>query len=373
MARSLAFIFALLVVAVRADIIGVTDTDTGTIRTNTPPVAGPVKQIAIQNGVLTFDSSHFSDAFSDTDGGTFSGIKVTNLPTHGRLAFQGSTVFVGETISSNFLGALAYYGDDFYGRDTGMTYKTYDGTAYSTNDAVVTIVVNARPVMKQVNLWVNEGDCMPFYAKPFVQQYSDPFFGDGFSGIQLIESGLGALTDGCQKNRNPFLNLIELKDGCLRYCTPGPDFYGNDYFRYKAYDGYDYSKTAVAHVTVNAYPYADCINIRVALGSNHVFTFAEFARGFHDRFGGLYDGLERPVLVGIRLTGLPANGNLFYSGRRLTENDLDFTIASLNIGKLVFRSTSQGRDYSMQFRVSDGYAWSRNTADVHINVFSNNQ
>jgi VCBS repeat-containing protein len=127
---------------------------------------------------------------------------------------------------------------DFNGTDT-FTYKANDGLADS-NVATVTITVtpvNDAPVANEDSYTTYED----------VQKFVPADFGVLANDTDPDGDILTVVLVGTPETAHGYIALVQ--DGSFMY-TPNPDFYGEDSFIYKAYDGTYYSAEVTVTITV---------------------------------------------------------------------------------------------------------------------------
>jgi len=189
---------------------GLKDTDTLTVRVNTPP---EVKDMNLT--ILKDTSINFELNVTDDDGDTIVSFPINTSPSHGILS--GSDTNITYTPDANYTGI-----------DT-FTYKAYDGIDYSNEATVtITIVPPATAVHDDFNTTYNtllNGNVLD---------------NDLGKGILITE------------NTSPTHGLLHLlPDGEFSY-QPNIEFDGNDTFTYTIKG--DFNNTSTATVSIFVYP-----------------------------------------------------------------------------------------------------------------------
>ena len=161
---------------------------------------------------------------SDVDGDSLTAVLVS-APANGALTVNADGSF---TYAPNA---------NFFGSDS-FTYKANDGSLDS-NVATVSIAINPvndAPVATNDSYSVNEDSTLNV-AIPGVLGNDSDVDGDSLSAVLVSGPASGSLT----------LNA----NGSLSY-TPNANFFGNDSFTYRAFDGSASSSVATVSITVNA-------------------------------------------------------------------------------------------------------------------------
>ena len=213
---------------------------------NVKPEAQPDSYETPLETKLIVDAEHGVLANDDDDDGDLLTAVLVASPAQGYLDFETDGSF-------EYTPAAGYVGNVYF------TYRASDGTLTS-NPAQVTIVVTG-------------GDNTPPVANP--DSYETPF------ETQLIVTAeYGVLANDYDDDGDtltasqlgvPAHGIVTLySNGGFTY-TPDADYTGQDQFSYRAYDGTDYSLTAVVTITItggdneepeaNADSYATDINI----------------------------------------------------------------------------------------------------------------
>jgi len=132
-------------------------------------------------------------------------------------------------------GSFTYTPDaDFFGEDS-FTYKAFNGELYSE---VVTVAITITPV--------NDS---PVAAADTYTTDEDVELGVAAPGVLSNDTDDGPITAVLETDvANGTLLLVA--DGSFTY-TPDADFFGEDSFTYKAFDGELYSQVVNVNVTVN--------------------------------------------------------------------------------------------------------------------------
>ena len=101
---------------------------------------------------VAFASDDFATHYSDSDGDPLLEVMFATLPAHGRLTLHGGEISVAQSVYIDDLNQIVYLPDlNWYGEDS-FAWKGYDGTAYSADTALVTLLIspeNDSPFVNQ--------------------------------------------------------------------------------------------------------------------------------------------------------------------------------------------------------------------------------
>jgi hypothetical protein len=107
-----------------------------------PSVSGFSKQ-GLWNQALNLTSSEFTGHFSDVDGDALDKVKITSLPLHGTLRYDGALVSIGQEIPHDNLSKLSFQPDQGWEGTTIVKWNGSDGREYATTDAVIDLTISS--------------------------------------------------------------------------------------------------------------------------------------------------------------------------------------------------------------------------------------
>ncbi|MCP1620900.1 putative secreted protein (type I secretion substrate) [Pseudomonas sp. SLBN-26] len=322
----------------------------------------------------------------DSDSGSFTAIKVTQLASNGVLTLNGVAVTLNQVISLSDINAnkLVFVPD---GNENGAPYATFkyqvsDGTTFS-NAATVTInvtAVNDAPVAVDDNLTTAEDTSLTITTTALFGSDGTGPLNDSdvdsasFTTIritQLASDGVLKL-NGVAVTLNQVISLADITAGKLVFVPDGNEN-GSPYatFQYQVSDGSLYSNTAtvtIAVTPVNDAPVA--VNDTFSTSEDTAVTITSAGLFGSDGTGPVNDSdIDSGSFTAIRITQLASDGVLKLNGVAVTLNQV-ISAADIDAGKLVFvpDGNENGTPYAtFQYQVSDGSAYS-NVATVTINV-----
>ncbi len=240
--------------------------------------------------------------------------------------------------------------------------------------------VNEAPSSSDNEVTTDEDVDYDFATSDFV--FSDPDAGDELAGI-LVKSlpasgqlyvdtdGDGEIDAGEEVNDEDVIPKTDLDNNRFKF-KPVTNENGNDYttFNFKVNDGsLDASSENTITIDVdpvNDEPTASNESVTTDEDTEHTFASSEFDNNYND--------IDGDVFAGIKITGLPANGRLYYNSIELTLVDLDFVIALADISNLSYipAEDEYGNSYTnFNFKVFDGtdysidYSMTINVTDVN--------
>ncbi|WP_237149744.1 DUF5801 repeats-in-toxin domain-containing protein [Metapseudomonas otitidis] len=322
----------------------------------------------------------------DSDSGSFTAIKVTQLASNGVLTLNGVAVTLNQVISLSDINAnkLVFVPD---GNENGAPYATFkyqvsDGTTFS-NAATVTInvtAVNDAPVAVDDNLTTAEDTSLTITTTALFGSDGTGPLNDSdvdsasFTTIritQLASDGVLKL-NGVAVTLNQVISLADITAGKLVFVPDGNEN-GSPYatFQYQVSDGTLYSN--VATVTIAVTPVNDApvaVNDTFSTNEDTAVTITSAGLFGSDGTGPVNDSdIDSGSFTAIRITQLASDGVLKLNGVAVTLNQV-ISAADIDAGKLVFvpDGNENGTPYAtFQYQVSDGSAYS-NVATVTINV-----
>lgn len=124
------------------DVGGLSTLQDYTLIVDTRPGVSNTQVVMHEDEIHNLPSSFFSNLFSDADNDGLTKIQITSLPKNGNLFLRNSNVAVDTEIEQSSLSELKYTPDtDFSGKDT-LSWKGFDGLAYSTSSAKIMYTIN---------------------------------------------------------------------------------------------------------------------------------------------------------------------------------------------------------------------------------------
>ncbi|WP_417388446.1 Ig-like domain-containing protein [Gimesia sp.] len=301
------------------------------------------------------------------------GVRITTLPANGSLELNGSAVNAGDLISiddiSNglleFIPAENENGTGY----TSFEFKVNDGTVDSDAANTLTInvtAVNDAPESSDKTVTTLEDVTYTFQVSDFA--FDDVDGGDVLVGVRIttLPAAGTLLLNGSAVTADDVINVSDISGGLLTF-VPAENENGTGYtsFEFKVNDGTvdsDAANTMTVNVTaVNDAPESSDKTVTTLEDVTYTFQVTDFA--FSDVDGG-------DVLVGVRITTLPANGSLELNGSAVNAGDL-ISIDDISNGLLEFipAENESGTAYtSFEFKVNDGTddAVSSNTMTIDV-------
>ncbi len=145
---------------------------------NAPTVSGLTASTG-EDATLTFSSSHFTSRFNDADGHALATVMITSLPANGTLTLDGRTVTLNQTLGTSDLGRLKYVPAANWNGTDSFGWNGFDGNAYASAGATVTITVGA----------VNDAPTLNASALPYLDGVAEDV-GDGGGNAGTLVSTL---------------------------------------------------------------------------------------------------------------------------------------------------------------------------------------
>jgi hypothetical protein len=323
------------------------------------PVVSDISQTLRHNTPYTFPLAAFTNAFSDADA-ALTNIKVTALPSHGTLTFNGTAVALDQVISVSSLSQLLfrpaanYTGTDAFGWNGGI------GEVFADTPAQVNLdVQNVAPTVGNVTVSAKKNAPTAFTLSNFTTSFLDADSGDSLQAIRITSLPAAGLL---KLNALPvaFNQVIAASDIPNLSYTPGSAAVTSDSFTWEASDGSLFA-TASAAVTlsiVNAAPSLSNISLSTARNTRLSFKTSTFTAAFHDADPG--DSLSFVSL------SLPTYGTLSLAGVPIVNSQI---IPLSQLGKLTYKPNSgfAGTD-TVFWNSSDGTGTASNIASLSILV-----
>ena len=342
------------------DVTAVNDLPTGTDNTVT----------ATEDTAFVFATANFG--FADVETDQLQSITVTTLASRGTLALNGSTVTLGQSISSDDIAAgtltftpLANANGTGY---DSFQFTVNDGVADSLASATMTIdvtAVNDLPTATDNTVTATEDTAFVFAPVNF--GFIDIDTADVLQGITVTTlSSTGTLAlNGTAVTVDQSISHDDIFEGALTF-TPLKDGNGIGYdsFNFTVNDGVSDSlvpSTLTIDVTaVNDLPTATDNTVTATEDTALVFVLADF--GFTD--------VETDQLQSITVTTLNSTGTLLLDGSAVTIGQT-ISQSDISAGALTFTplANDNGAGYdSFAYTVNDGVADSLTSATMTIDV-----
>ena len=284
----------------------------GVTAENDPPTGMDFKVAVGEDTTHTFSTAEF--VFADIDGDSFSGVRITALPSRGRgtLEIDGRAVRRNELIGRAEIeeGKLGFTpaADGSGAAYANFRFRVHDGRIDSLLLYVMTVDVtpaNDPPSAANGSVTTAEDTAYAFSADDF--GFDDPDPGDQLASVKIVNlPAAGELVlDDTAVAENDEVPRTSIDSSSLEY-RPPPNVHGAPYasFRFKVSDGTAESAesyaVAIAVQPRNDAPAAADSKIVTAEDTAHVFSAADF--NFAD--------VDGDSLFKVRIVTLPAFGVL---------------------------------------------------------------
>ncbi len=133
-----------IVTLVVTDSDGSIDSITHTVSVeNVAPIIDNSSKSGIEDNTLTFSKTDFTDNYNDVIIDELNKIKITNLPEHGVLKINETTININDEIINTSLSAITYVPDENWNGSTSFDWQASDGVDYSL---IGTLTINISPV-----------------------------------------------------------------------------------------------------------------------------------------------------------------------------------------------------------------------------------
>ncbi|MEQ9439569.1 MAG: tandem-95 repeat protein, partial [Cyclobacteriaceae bacterium] len=203
------------------------------------PVLSEVSKEGEEDLPVAFAATDFTDQFSDADGEVLTKIQIVSLPENGVLYLNGVAVAVNDEIPVAQLEQLTFEPNANFNGTDAFSWNGFDGTAYATDPAAVTLTVGAvadgSPVAAPATFTVstdgaiNDGTLADFVTDP-----------EG-SGLDFNPELITAPANG---------TLTLNSDGTFTY-VPDAGYIGEDSFTYQVCDRSTPEQCVSGTATVN--------------------------------------------------------------------------------------------------------------------------
>ncbi|KZK74535.1 MAG: hypothetical protein A3K90_02100 [Pelodictyon luteolum] len=327
--------------------------------------------------------------YTDVDGDSVAGVKISSLPSAGSLEYSadGSTwmaVSAGQEISTESIdgGRLRFVpeagasGDDY----ASIGFEVYDGAAYSEGGYVLSVDINTLPSSTDDSVTTDEDVAYAFTLEDF-GAFSDAD-GDVLAAVKISTLPTGGTleysSDGVAWETVPLdqeISTSDIEAGRLRY-TPPADLNGTPYttIGFQVSDGSSYSSSDYT-LTVNV----TSVNDVPTSTDDSVTTEEDVAVLLAVSDLGSFTDVDGDLLAGVRITTLPVAGTLEYSSDGTTwtavSDSQEISTSDIEAGRLRYTPVADayGVPYaSLGFEVYDGVAYSSSEYTLTLNVSSVN-
>ena len=343
---------------------------------NDPPTAAHGTVTTNEDTDHAFAATDFS--YADTDNDALASVKITGLPAAGTgtLTLDGTAIAdtdLPKTVpAADLTASKLKYTPPADANGTGyasFTFKVNDGTADSAAEYTMTIDVTSvnDPAEGDVSIVgpAQEGETLAatfFFSDPndggidndsYTYQWKR-YAADG----TIFEADIGEDSDEYTLTASEVGKTVKVAitflDGDLNTET-------------RLSPAYPASGTVVAAPVVNTPPTASDGTVTTNEDTDHAFAAADFS----------YADSDSDALASVKITGLPAAGELTLDGTAIADTDLPKTVAATGLAedKLKYSppADANGTGYaSFTFKVNDGTADSAAEYTMTINVTSVN-
>ncbi len=314
------------------------------------------------SGVLAFSQAQFAAAFSDPDEGlALQTVKITSLPQHGVLTFQGQPVTVGQEIAVAAASDLSYTADSGYAGQDSFSWNGKDQHWYAPADASVLLSRRIDTSVSSFDKSLDQDSSLLFTQTDFTAAYQDPDDGNPLVNVRIEWlPTCGALTlDGSAVSAGQEIPAAQLS--LLQY-TPDSHYVGDDNFGWNATDAYGYSAApAQVNLGVNWVNDNEVEDVSGWLVKDASLSFqgTQFVNAFSDAD-------EANPLVRIKITSLPSSGTLTLASVAVTV-DQEIEVGALS--QLVYSPSADyvGTD-SFGWNGADGHGYAAAAATVQLTV-----
>ncbi len=320
-----------------------------------------ISETVRHNTLTTFNLVDFTNAFTDTNGGSLTEIEFTTLPVNGTLALSGVSITIDQVINTTDLANLTYSPDpDYIGSDV-IGWNGSDGVSFADDPANINInVEDALPTVGNVVKFVATNTATAFQASDFNSGFTDPDLGDNNvpQAIQItsLPTQGTLLFSGSPVTVGQAIFIGQISN--LVY-TPPANFTGSDSFGWNASDGNELAATSAdVNVIIQAAPTVSNITEVAHHNTALSINLSDFNNAFADTSGG--------TLTQIEFTSLPTNGTLELNGVMVT---VDQVISTADVPNLSYipNSNYTGPDV-IGWNGSDGDLSAAAAANINIDV-----
>jgi Ca2+-binding RTX toxin-like protein len=332
---------------------------------NDAPTLTPVTKTGNEDTDIAFADTDFTAAFSDIDGDSLSQIKITSLPTNGRLKLSGIDVTVNQEIATADLGNLTFTPNADFNGNTSFNWNGFDGISYADADASVNLSIsslNDAPTLTPVTKTGNEDTDIAFADTDFTAAFSD-IDGDSLSQIKITslpDNGTLKLS-GIDVTVNQEIATTDVGNLTL---TPDADFNGEIRFNWNGSDGQSYAANdgtfTLGIGSTNDAPTLTNVSKSGNKDNEILLSADDFIQAFSD--------VDLDSLFQVKITSLPEKGTLQLNGNPVTVNQ-EITTDQLN--QLSFTPDAEfNGNTSFGWNGSDGTTYASASASVHLAIGS---
>jgi ELWxxDGT repeat protein len=112
---------------------------------NDLPTLSNVSKSGDEDRVIKFGLSDFSSKFTDVDGNALNRIRITSLPSNGKLMLGAADVTLNQEIAAAEIANLNFVPDANFSGTVSFGWNGFDGSAYATANSTVSITINPTP------------------------------------------------------------------------------------------------------------------------------------------------------------------------------------------------------------------------------------
>jgi len=331
---------------------------------NDQPTIGEIYVTGVENGIIVFNATYFTDAFDDVDGNSLTKVKIVSLPLNGLLKLSGMAIAAGEEITADNLSNLSFIPDANWKGSTSFNWNGSDGITYAATNSLVQIAItalpNTPPVISDITKSTIEDQILTFAVTDFTNAFTDA---DGNSLIKIRILRLPA--DGTLKLAGtaiiPGQEILTSELANLTF-DPGANINGTTFFRWNGFDGTTYAriprKVNITITPVNDLPTLSNIYKSSQEDNNIIFDASDFTRAFADADGN--------TLTKIIILTLPSNGVLYHSGFLVNAGQ---EITNTTLSDLVFVPNADWHgSTSFSWNGFDGSAYATTSGLVSLSV-----
>jgi gliding motility-associated-like protein len=295
---------------------------------NDAPLVSAFTATGTEDTRLYLTQADFTTHFSDVDANSLSKIKFTTLPTQGTLMLVNAAIAQDQEIAFADIVNLNFAPNANWNGSTTCQWTGWDGTAYATTAATITININSVndvPSLSPIIKSGNEDESISFTSTNFTDAFLDV---DGTLGKIKITSlpNNGKLKlSGIDITLNQEVNNANI--GQITF-VPTLNWSGATSFLWNGSDGAAYALAdATVGITINAVndvPTVSNFSLNGTEDTPLSFTSTNFTSSFTD---------VESTLVKIKLVSLPSNGQLKLNGTVLA---VDAEIAVDDLASLAY-------------------------------------
>lgn len=339
------------------------------------PIEPAVKDISksgVEGVAVSFTVDDFRKRFMRQNnlplGKKLQAVRIVTLPdvSHGLLSLDGADVTTGQEISVDDLGKLTFEPASGFTGVTEFEWNGSNGMAYASDDALISIAINAAPTAGSIEKNAIAGDTITFATTDFSDEFEDRDIGDELTGVSFIlppaAEGVIKLNDSNVEELKiyPAGDLADLK------FIPHPAFQGETVtIGWYAHDGKQPSRTS-GTITINydIKPVVKAITKQnVAQYAPTPLTESDFSGRFFKPGGQIANGT---ALQSVKIISLPVNGKLQFDDDDVT---IDQQIAVTDLNKLFYvpdDSTGLVGSVSFQWNGSNGINYAEESTTFTI-------